>query len=99
MTENELQRFHLVEKLTCEAGHQARHHSHHYRHDHHDHHDHNHCEAQITWVPILWAQGQLRRAWNEGLICGEHLYHALNRYNWIIKKAKGNSPTDMNIYC
>ena len=35
---------------------------------------------QITWIPILWAQKLLQRAWNEGLICGEHLYHALNRY-------------------
>ena len=34
---------------------------------------------QITWIPILWAQKLLQRAWNEGLICGEHLYHALNR--------------------
>ena len=46
----------------------------------------HHCESQLTWVPILWAQGELRRAWNEGLICGEHLYHALNRQNWILQK-------------
>ena len=37
-------------------------------------------------MPVLWAQGELRRAWNEGLICGEHLYHALNRQNRILQK-------------
>ena len=37
------------------------------------------CEIQLTWVPVLWAQGELRRAYDEGLINGEHLFHALNR--------------------
>ena len=37
-------------------------------------------EHQITWAPILWAQRDLKLAWNDGFIASDRLFIALHRF-------------------
>ena len=37
-------------------------------------------QHQITWAPILWAQRDLKLAWNDGLIASDRLFIAMHRF-------------------
>ena len=37
-------------------------------------------EHQITWAPILWAQRDLKLAWNDGFIASDRLFIAMHRF-------------------
>ena len=37
-------------------------------------------QHQITWAPILWAQRDVKHAFNDGLITSDRLFIALHRF-------------------
>ena len=37
-------------------------------------------QHQITWAPILWAQRDVKHAFNDGLIASDRLFIALHRF-------------------